>query len=882
MRPLHLAQLRVPSSLRRKTLLIIGITMLGLVGGLFVLSRIVLMRGFAILEEDFAGRDIARASSALANELNTLDQTTSEYGSWDLTYDYARGMRPSYIKTEFPASTFQQLKISFVVILDARGRRLFAKGFDLTHGGEKPIPAGLDNHLEPGSLLLNLKDAHSKVAGVLDLPGGPALIVSRPILASDSSGPIAGTMVMGRLLDVAEIQHLGDLTLAPIEAQTLSSTALSPDFRTAAAAISKSSPNFIAPLDSQSLAAYQELDDIYGRPALLIRVLLPRTIYEQGHTSLVQFLLLLIAAGFVFGAATLYLLERVVISRIANLSENITQIGASGDLSARLDVPGHDELAFLGVAINGMLEDLEKSQIERHEGRARLAMMIERMPAVLWTTDKELRYTSSMGAGLDSLGVKSGGLTGKTLAEYFETHDPQHPSIAAHWRALAGESLTYELHWQKRIFESHVRPLRGPDGEIIGVIGVALDITDRKHLADQLRQSQKLQAVGELAGGVAHDFNNLLMVVKGHAEMLLDRLPGASAERQSPARQNAEQIQQAAERAAGLTRQLLAFSRMQVLQPRVLDLNEVVAGMIQMVSRVIGANIELAFLPGANLGRVKADPSQIEQVALNLVVNARDAMPDGGRLTIETSNVHLDRDYATEHAVVDPGDYVMLTVSDSGIGMDAATQARIFEPFFTTKSQGRGTGLGLATVYGVVKQSGGYVWVYSEVGHGTTFKVYLPMVQAPVEKKAPEKPESGHEPGTETILFVEDEQSVRELVREYLTARGYQVLDAGDGVEALKIASTHKGKIHLLITDVVMPRLSGRELAARLAATRSDLKVLYISGYTDDSVFRHGVLEGGMAFLQKPFNLKALATKIRGILDGVPIAVAPGGNSDDD
>ena len=872
----------MPSSLRRKTLLIIGITMLGLVGGLFVLSRIVLMRGFAILEEDFAGRDIARASSALANELNTLDQTTSEYGSWDLTYDYARGMRPSYIKTEFPASTFQQLKISFVVIFDVHGHKLFAKGFDLTHGGEIPIPAGLDDHLKPGSLLLNLKDAHSKVAGVLDLPGGPALVDSRPILPSDSSGPIAGTMVMGRILDGAEIQHLGDLTLAPIEAQALSSTALSPDFRTAAAAISKSSPNFITPLDSQSLAAYQELDDIYGRPALLIRVLLPRTIYEQGHTSLVQFLLLLIAAGFVFGAATLYLLERVVISRIANLTENITQIGASGDLSARLDVPGHDELAFLGVAINGMLEDLEKSQIERHEGRARLAMMIERMPAVLWTTDKELRYTSSMGAGLDSLGVKSGGLTGKTLAEYFETNDPQHPSIAAHWRALAGESLTYELHWQKRIFESHVRPLRGPDGEIIGVIGVALDITDRKNLADQLRQSQKLQAVGELAGGVAHDFNNLLMVVKGHAEMLLDRLPGASAERQSPARQNVEQIQQAAERAAGLTRQLLAFSRMQVLQPRVLDLNEVVAGMIQMVSRVIGANIELAFLPGANLGRVKADPSQIEQVALNLVVNARDAMPDGGRLTIETSNVHLDRDYATEHAVVDPGDYVMLTVSDSGIGMDAATQARIFEPFFTTKSQGRGTGLGLATVYGVVKQSGGYVWVYSEVGHGTTFKVYLPMVQAPVEKKALVKPESGHEPGTETILFVEDEQSVRELVTEYLTARGYQVLDAGDGVEALEIASTHKGKIHLLITDVVMPRLSGRELAARLAATRSDLKVLYISGYTDDSVFRHGVLEGGMAFLQKPFNLKALATKIRGILDGVPIAVAPGGNSDDD
>src|SRR5271163_3967174 len=515
--------------------------MLGLVGGLFVLSRIVLMRGFAKLEEDFAGRDIARASSALANELNTLDQTTSEYGTWDLTYEYARGLRPSYIKTEFPAPTFQELKISFVVIFDAHGRKLFAKGFDLTHGGEMHVPAGLDDHLKPGSLLLNLKDPHSKVAGIIDLPGGPALVDSRPILNSDSSGPIAGTMIMGHLLDPAEIQHLGDLTLMPVEAQTLSSATLSPDFRAAAAVISAGAPNFIHPLDNQSLAAYQVLPDIYGRPALVVRVLLPRTIYEQGQTSLVQFLLLLVAAGFVFGAVTLYLLERVVISRIANLTENITQIGASGDLSARLDVPGQDELAFLGVAINCMLEDLEKSQIERHQGRARLAVMIERMPAVLWTTDKELRYTSSMGAGLDSLGVKSGGLTGKTLAEYFQTDDPQHPSIAAHWRALAGEALTYELHWQKRIFESHVRPMRGPDGEIGGVIGVALDITDRKQLADQLRVSQKMQAIGELAGGVAHDFNNLLMVVKGHGELLLGRLPDPS-----PLRHNVEQMEKAA------------------------------------------------------------------------------------------------------------------------------------------------------------------------------------------------------------------------------------------------------------------------------------------------------------------------------------------------
>jgi CheY-like chemotaxis protein len=340
-------------------------------------------------------------------------------------------------------------------------------------------------------------------------------------------------------------------------------------------------------------------------------------------------------------------------------------------------------------------------------------------------------------------------------------------------------------------------------------------------------------------------------------------------------RQSVVQVEKAADRAASLTRQLLAFSRKQVLQPRVLDMNEVVAGMIRMFSRVIGENIEMAFLPGANLGRVKADPGQVEQVLLNLVVNARDAMPDGGRLTIETSNVDLDRSYSVKHASTEPGPYVMLTVTDTGCGMDAETQSHIFEPFFTTKGPGKGTGLGLATVYGVVKQSGGYIWVYSEVGHGTTFKIYLPRVMAEVDRTAPEADSRDLARGTETILFVEDEHSVRELVRDYLRGNGYTVLEASDGTEALKVAGAHDGPLHMLITDVVMPHLSGPELAAKIGALRPGLKVLFVSGYTDDTVFRHGVLEGGVAYLQKPFNLKALAQKIREVISGQPVTAFP-------
>jgi len=872
--PFKAAPLRFAASLRGKTILIIFITMLGLVGGLYSLARVVILRGFEKVEEDFARQNLERASSALANELETLERTTNEYASWDQTYKFLHSKYPGYPKSEFPTPMFVQLKVNFVVILDKSGRKVFSKGFSLTRLEEAPVPAELDNHLRPGSLLATHKSEESRVMGILMLASGPFLIDSHPVLTSDEQGPPAGTLLMGRALDSDEVLRLSAMTHMPLELGRLDRAPLNPNFIPPAGTMPKPAPILTKAVSQQSLAASQELSDIYGNPVLILRVLLPRKVYLQGHTSLLQFPLLVLAAGLAFGAATLYLLERVVLSRVASLSESITEIGASGDLSGRLVMKGADEITYLGNAINGMLEDLEKAQLERHEGRTRLAMMVEKMPAVLWTTDTELRFTSSMGAGLEALGLQKNEVVGKSISDYFQTTDPEFTALAAHRKALEGGAVTFELEWQKRLFESHVQPLRSSEGDLLGVIGVALDVTDRKRLLDQLRQSQKMQAVGELAGGIAHDFNNLLMVVKGHAEILIDRLGNSS-----PLRHSIEQMQKATERAAALTRQLLAFSRKQVLQPRVLELNEVVAGMIQMFSRVIGENIELAFLPGAKLWRVKADPSQMEQVLLNLVVNARDAMPEGGRLTIETSNVEFDRTYAGQHANMDPGPYAMLIVSDTGCGMDAATQARIFEPFFTTKGQGKGTGLGLATVYGVVKQSGGFIWVYSEVGHGTTFKIYLPRAAAEVEKPSPEKAAAGPPPGSETILFVEDEESVRELVRDFLVTTGYQVLEATDGVNALEIAAAHRGAIDLVVTDVVMPRLSGREVATRLSAERPDLKVLYISGYTDDSVFRHGVLEGGVAFLQKPFNLKALAQKIREVLDSRPVAPVAGGTS---
>src|SRR5215471_8972988 len=395
----------------------------------------------------------------------------------------------------------------------------------------------------------------------------------------------------------------------------------------------------------------------------------------------------------------------------------------------------------------------------------------------------------------------------------------------------------------------------------------AEDVTERRALEQQLRQSQKMEAVGRLAGGIAHDFNNLLMVISGYSEFLLERL-GAEPHLRGPA----QEIASASERASSLTRQLLAFSRKQMLAPRIVNLNDIATENLKMLTRMIGEDIDLVMTPGADLWSVRADSGQIEQVIMNLAVNARDAMPSGGKLTIETANTALDEEYARFHAPLRPGDYVMFSISDTGAGMDQETQSHIFEPFFTTKGP-KGTGLGLSTVYGIVKQSGGYIWVYSEIGKGTTFKIYLPRVASATETAAqvtaPVKFQRV-DPGTETILLVEDEANLRYLARQYLEKQGYKVIEAADGAVAMQIAVAHEAVIHLLLTDVIMPGMNGRELAQRISEIRPNVKVLYMSGYTENVIGHNGTLDAGVRLLQKPFNLRDLKHKVREVLDTTP------------
>jgi two-component system cell cycle sensor histidine kinase/response regulator CckA len=431
-------------------------------------------------------------------------------------------------------------------------------------------------------------------------------------------------------------------------------------------------------------------------------------------------------------------------------------------------------------------------------------------------------------------------------------------------RPCAVELLNYRKDGTTFWNALSLSPVHDESGRLTHYVGVQTDVTRSRKIEEQLRQAQKMEALGHLAGGVAHDFNNMLTVINGYSEILIPRF-----DPDDTTRIFLTEIARAGERAAAMTRQLLAFSRQQVLEPRVLDLNAEIRDAERLLRRLIGEDILLTTVLAPGLGRVRVDPGQMQQVLLNLAVNSRDAMPQGGRLTIETRDVTLDENVVRANPAARPVAYAMLSVSDTGCGMDEETRQHLFEPFFTTKGPGKGTGLGLATVYGIVTQSGGFIDVYTEAGLGTTFKVYLPQVKGPLSTS---KSHPGLRPlvrGTETVLLAEDEAAVRSLAVQILRSCGYEVVEAGDGQEAIRVAEQYPGRIDLVITDVVMPHVSGRMLVERLAALRPGVKVLYLSGYTDDAIIRHGLLEAEVAFLQKPFTASGLAQKVRDVLDEV-------------
>ena len=520
------------------------------------------------------------------------------------------------------------------------------------------------------------------------------------------------------------------------------------------------------------------------------------------------------------------------------------------------------------IGVHADVTDQRGAQAERDRLLTRLELQIERIPLAYMLTGPDLHFTRWNPAAERMFGFAEAEVLGKHPFEVIVPPQSRPPVGDMFERLKAGDMNAHGVSenvtrdGRPVICQWYNTPLMDAAGNFVGLLSLAQDITERRLLEDQLRQSQKMEAVGQLAGGVAHDFNNLLQVIMGYGELLLGALRP-----DDPSRELVGEITHAGERAAALTRQLLAFSRRSVVAPKVLVLNSVVIGLEKMLRRVIGEDIDLRTNLQPGLGCVRADPGQIEQIVMNLAVNARDAMPQGGKLTIETRDAELDEEYARLHAGARPGPCVLLAVSDTGHGMTPEVRARVFEPFFTTKEMGKGTGLGLATVFGIVQQAGGHVAVYSEPGVGTAFKAYLPRVEESASSAESRSGAQAPPKGTETVLLVEDEDAVRSLTRIVLQGAGYHVLEASDGGEALAVAGRYEGTIHLLLTDVVMPVLGGRQLAERLLALHPEMKVLFQSGYMDDAVVRHGVLQEKVHFLQKPFTPAALALKVREVLD---------------
>jgi len=545
--------------------------------------------------------------------------------------------------------------------------------------------------------------------------------------------------------------------------------------------------------------------------------------------------------------------------------------GAADYLSkTNLTVEGLERAVRHALALRAGEQQRRQAETALRASEERFRVLVENSSDALLIIDAKGCVTYVTPSSTRHLGWRADQMVGHSMFEFLHPEDRETGARLADALQSLGKPVTAQvrfLHADRswRNMEG-VAVNRLHDPSVRGIVCNLRDITDRRKLEEQLRQAQKMEAVGQLAGGVAHDFNNLLTAILGYCNLMLDELP-----REDPLRPDLEEIQAAGERAAALTRQLLAFSRRQMLHPEIVDVNAIVQQLEKLLRRLISEDVELVTALASDLMTVRADPASLEQILVNLAVNARDAMPVGGRLTIETANVELDDTFVVTHVTMKPGRYVMLAVSDTGAGMDEATRARVFEPFFTTKEQGKGSGLGLATVYGMVKQSGGYIWVYSEPGHGTVFKVYLP----PAAQRAASDEERGGRRedgvrGWETVLLVEDEDAVRALAREVLRRHGYVVLEARHGLDAVRVAERHTDDIHLMITDLVMPHMSGRDLADRLSSVRPAMKVLFMSGYTDHAVM-HRDLTPGSLFIQKPFTPEVLVRKVRAILDAQPV-----------
>jgi two-component system, cell cycle sensor histidine kinase and response regulator CckA len=933
--------------LRLRNLLYVGAG--ALLVALVVVSRIVVSAtiepNFARIEQEQVRADLRRAADALESEAATLEALVRDWAPWDDAYQFMVTSSPAFVESNLPDVGLANLQLNAVLFLDLDGNPVYATGFDLEKGQRVEVPSGVYDALRVYPQLIQHSDSLTGGTGILMLTEGPALVSSWPILTSEELGPARGSLVWVRFLDDRVIADLSKRLGLPIRLRSYSEARSD-------AVLGPVLPRLLdgpiaMPESSGVIAGYALLTDMFGAPALVSELELPRVVYQEGRASVGYYTLALSGVVLIFGAVTFWLVYRLTraqkqqeeresrhravveqasdgivlldaetgfvmeanpavsimlgypIEEIAGHNifrfvdgerfepENERLLGATLGHNVALDLPlrhrggrvVYTEVRTNAVtcgarpAISVVLRDVSERRATLQalrESEERHRALVESVTDVIFTSGADGRITYCSPVVERNYGYSVAEVVNRPFSEFV------HPDDRAASQALFAQALqTHLLSCEFRVLAKdgtchYIRAsarARVEDGRSVEMTGALADITEHRKLELQLLQSQKMETVGRLAGGVAHDFNNLLTAIIGFASFARERVPEGS-----EAWQDMGQVLRTANRAAELTRQLLAFSRRQVISRAAVNLNTVILGLEKMLQRLIGEDIELSVIPAPDLGVVLADPAQWEQVLVNLAVNARDAMPHGGKLVIATSNAHLGPGYTADEGEVEPGDYVVLRVTDSGQGMDGEVRSHLFEPFFTTKEVGKGTGLGLATVYGIVKQNHGHIAFTSEIGKGTSFLIHLPRVDDAAQSRHEDPADAALPRGSETVLFAEDDAAVRTFVARSLRGLGYTVVEASGPEEALSLASAYGYHMDLLLTDVVMPKMSGKELAHRLHASVPHIPVLYVSGYAEDTIAHKGELDA-VAFLSKPFSVGALAAKVRAVLDsGRPAA----------
>ena len=858
-------------TIRKKVFLIVGTVFFGLVAILLFIGLFVGRSSLDRLETEYGRYALETFRTALDSQMADLDSLTADWAYWDDTYEFVQDGNQDYIDSNLMDGTFVNVNLNLMVIADANDRVTFMKYFDPEQTLEQQPPSDLPAHFTPKSILFERPQESSKVAGLIMVQGKPMLVTSLPILTSAEKGPIQGSLTVGRFLlsssvdELVAVRHV--LTLWPFGAPDLPS-----DFQIARDELVQGRTSLIRPLDDQILASYALLRDVYDEPIVIARLDSGREIYQHGQSVLTFFAASLLAIGAVFGGVLFLVLDRLILKRLEQLDRDVKRIGSERDPTVRVTVSGQDELTGLGQSINLMLDSLAQSQKRLLESEVFLRQVFNTTPNLMFVKDKNGRYLQVNRAWSEFYAMLMGEAIGKTDRDLAELgrflHSEAERFRQDDLRVLEnGEMLflddvsvtkengrTYWFHVAKVPLTLHDDPHH--------VLAICTEVTERKRLEAQLLQSQKLESVGRLAGGVAHDFNNLLTVIIGNSEIILERLS-----MENSVSKNVEQILLSAERASQLVRQLLLFSRQTEIETSAANLNDAILEVKKMLDRLIGEDITLVTVLEPALNEVEIDSGQMEQVLINLAVNARDAMPHGGTLIVRTENVTLSEDDGRKYTEVPPGEYVQLTVSDSGLGMDSDILAHIFEPFFTTKAAGKGTGLGLAMVYGIVKRHEGYILAESQPGQGTTFTIYLPRATAKEHQRQKEGSLDDVPRGTETILLVEDENLVRQVMAQILRGLGYSVIEAASGEEAWQLIRSGENGIALVLTDIVMPYMTGKELANQIRKLYPEMKVLFTSGHIDHDTLRDLNAEDENIFLRKPLTVATVASKVREILD---------------